>query len=286
MSPEQMYGEKDVDHRADIWAIGIILYEALAGVRPTQGENIGQVLKLVTTDAMVPLKQRVPTVPERVADLVARMLDRDRGRRPGDLHEVCDALHAYTDESVLPFGPPVRVALTPPEPLSSGEPPSPYATTLTEEAAKRASVAAMPERRAKNPLAVVILGIAAISGGTVWMLARARGSAATESAAPQRVSAATYASSVGPAMPSEETATEAARQGATLTPSPSISTAVEGPATKADPDGGRATGARAPAHAPERRPTTTGAAKVAPPATSAPAAPVTSAKQVDLGSYL
>ena len=44
MAPEQMFGEKDIDHRADIWAIGVMLYEALSGVLPTQADNVGQVL--------------------------------------------------------------------------------------------------------------------------------------------------------------------------------------------------------------------------------------------------
>src|SRR5207237_6728118 len=47
MSPEQVFGETDLDHRADIWALGIVLYQCLSGVLPTQGDNIGQVLRNV-----------------------------------------------------------------------------------------------------------------------------------------------------------------------------------------------------------------------------------------------
>src|SRR5690606_370145 len=48
MAPEQVYGEKGVDHRADIWTLGIILYECLHGACPVQGENVGQVFKSIT----------------------------------------------------------------------------------------------------------------------------------------------------------------------------------------------------------------------------------------------
>ncbi|HEY6462948.1 MAG TPA: serine/threonine-protein kinase, partial [Polyangiaceae bacterium] len=47
MAPEQIFGEHDVDHRADVWALGVILYECLAGRRPLPGANIGQVLKVI-----------------------------------------------------------------------------------------------------------------------------------------------------------------------------------------------------------------------------------------------
>jgi serine/threonine-protein kinase len=42
MSVEQILGEEDVDHRADIWALGIVLYECLRGHRPTAAENVGR----------------------------------------------------------------------------------------------------------------------------------------------------------------------------------------------------------------------------------------------------
>ncbi len=70
MAPEQLFGEKDVDHRADIWALGIIFYEALSGVRPTLGANMGQIYKIVMTDAIVPLRERAPDLPAAILDLV------------------------------------------------------------------------------------------------------------------------------------------------------------------------------------------------------------------------
>src|SRR4029079_14627155 len=48
MSPEQVYGERDVDHRADVWSLGVIFHEALSGRCPVQGENVGQMFKAIT----------------------------------------------------------------------------------------------------------------------------------------------------------------------------------------------------------------------------------------------
>ncbi len=95
MPPEQVYGERDIDHRADVWALGVMIYECLAGRRPTEGENAGQVLKLITSGGIPPLRQVAPHVPADVADLVMRMLTREIDDRPQDLRGVRAALLRY-----------------------------------------------------------------------------------------------------------------------------------------------------------------------------------------------
>jgi eukaryotic-like serine/threonine-protein kinase len=99
MAPEQLFAEKDLDHRADIWALGVILYEALSGVRPTQAPNLGQIYKMVMTDAIVPLREKAPELPPAVTDLVGRMLTRDRAGRPRDVREVLSVLSEHTKEA-------------------------------------------------------------------------------------------------------------------------------------------------------------------------------------------
>src|SRR5262249_52289680 len=47
MSPEQVFGEKRVDHRSDIWSIGVILYRCLTGIVPTNGETFGEVMRKI-----------------------------------------------------------------------------------------------------------------------------------------------------------------------------------------------------------------------------------------------
>jgi serine/threonine protein kinase len=115
MAPEQLYGEKDIDHRADIWAIGVTLYLCLSGRQPIEGENLGQILKAVSDQRVVPLGTLAPDLPAEVADLVDRMLRHDRDQRPNDLREVMAVLSRHADVAAPTFGAPVRPP-TPDEP--------------------------------------------------------------------------------------------------------------------------------------------------------------------------
>ena len=110
MAPEQVFGEHDLDHRVDIWALGILLYEALAGECPTRGANVGQVLKHVVSLPFTPIEERVAGLPPDLAALVAGMLTRDRGGRPDDLREVLAVLEPHARHPALPFGPPLAPA--------------------------------------------------------------------------------------------------------------------------------------------------------------------------------
>jgi eukaryotic-like serine/threonine-protein kinase len=90
MAPEQVFGDNDVDERVDVWALGVVLYEALSGVRPTQANGVGQVLKIIVNKDIPPLPER-SGVPNELRMQVARMLQRDRTLRPS-MQEVATAL--------------------------------------------------------------------------------------------------------------------------------------------------------------------------------------------------
>ena len=82
MAPEQLYGEKAIDRAADVWSLGVMLYECLAGERPVEGQSYGQIVRNVTQKPIVPIAQRVPTIDPELAALVARMLEKERAARP------------------------------------------------------------------------------------------------------------------------------------------------------------------------------------------------------------
>jgi serine/threonine-protein kinase len=88
MAPEQVVGALDLDYRADIWSLGVILYEALSGVRPIDGHTVPEILLRVTRGDILPLEERVPQIPRRLADVIASMLNVERDERPATLREL------------------------------------------------------------------------------------------------------------------------------------------------------------------------------------------------------
>jgi serine/threonine-protein kinase len=92
-APEQLQGEP-ADRRSDLWALGVVLYEALTAARPFEGENLIQLLTAALRSEFAPLSSRRPEA--AVADpLIQRALLRDRDQRwPGAeaFHAACIAL--------------------------------------------------------------------------------------------------------------------------------------------------------------------------------------------------
>jgi tetratricopeptide (TPR) repeat protein len=88
MAPEQARGSKDVDPRVDVFALGCILYECLAGRPPFGGEALVNVLTAVLFEEPASLLELVPHVPPKLAQLTHRMLSKDPDTRPRDAGEV------------------------------------------------------------------------------------------------------------------------------------------------------------------------------------------------------
>jgi serine/threonine protein kinase len=91
MAPEQLLGE-DVDVRADIYAVGVVIYECLTGRTPHVADDPMQLISRVLEQAPVPPHELVPDVPRRLSDAVIAALHRDRGRRPRTMGGLLDLL--------------------------------------------------------------------------------------------------------------------------------------------------------------------------------------------------
>jgi serine/threonine protein kinase len=91
MAPEQARGER-AGPQADVWAIGVILYESLAGQRPFRGANYNALLLRVMADDAPPLRGLVPGVPESLAAIVHGALARDPAARFPSAASLRDAL--------------------------------------------------------------------------------------------------------------------------------------------------------------------------------------------------
>jgi len=85
MSPEQAMDSSKVDSRADIYSLGIVFYEMLAGQRPYRGESTIQILSQVVADADVPdIRTVCPETPSDLAELISAMTAKKLSKRIPD----------------------------------------------------------------------------------------------------------------------------------------------------------------------------------------------------------
>ena len=82
MSPEQTLAKRvEVDHRADIWALGVILYEILTLRRPFDGKNQHQIVYEICFKEPVPLQRRNAKVPRDLVTICQKALEKDPAKR-------------------------------------------------------------------------------------------------------------------------------------------------------------------------------------------------------------
>jgi eukaryotic-like serine/threonine-protein kinase len=92
MSPEQMQSSKGVDARTDIWALGIVLFELIAGRGPFQAESVVELAVKIATEPPEALHTCRPEVPPGLEAVVGKCLERDAERRYHHVGELALAL--------------------------------------------------------------------------------------------------------------------------------------------------------------------------------------------------
>src|SRR5579859_4009903 len=81
MSPEQARASQDVDARSDLWAVGAIAFECLAGRPPFTGETYEQVMLKICMDEAPDVRRWAPETPDAMAAIIARALEKEPERR-------------------------------------------------------------------------------------------------------------------------------------------------------------------------------------------------------------
>ena len=94
MSPEQVQGH-EVDHRTDLFSLGCVLYAMILGRSPFRGTHAFDTAQKILAETPVPLNELNETVPPFLAEIVSRLLEKDRKKRYQSASEVAEVLNHY-----------------------------------------------------------------------------------------------------------------------------------------------------------------------------------------------
>ena len=139
MAPEQLLA-REIDGRTDLYAVGVTLYECLAGVVPFEG-NFGEVLLKSSTEPVPPLRQKVPDLSPEFAAVVERALAREPDARFSDALAFAQALRKAAP--TLPPGSLLGIRQGPP-PIPVRPTAAAAAAAAAGEAASRVSAPGVP----------------------------------------------------------------------------------------------------------------------------------------------
>lgn len=92
MSPEQIAGDPELDGRADIWSMGVVLYEALTGQRAFSGDSLPEVIRKILSVKPPAIRDVSPRVPQEIVDVIGKMMETEREHRFPTMRAVIDAL--------------------------------------------------------------------------------------------------------------------------------------------------------------------------------------------------
>ena len=166
MSPEQARGQP-VDARTDVWSLGVLLYELVAGRRPFAGQSSSEVLAGILEHEPAPLARFEPDAPHELQRIVGKALRKDREQRYQVMKDLLLDLQALRDD-VAGQARSGRVEDQRAGPVATPTPPSaPASTGVTPRSQSSAEYVVTGLARHKVAAALVAGILALIAGGCV-----------------------------------------------------------------------------------------------------------------------
>ncbi len=132
MSPEQAKGVKAIDHRSDVWSLGVIVYECLTGFRPFDSDSLGDLILRIVSYPIPTVRERAPELPEAIEVFWQRASAREPSERYGSVRELVDGLAAALGEA--PAAGSARESMVSMPGVSDGLPPAQRPVTLGDAA--------------------------------------------------------------------------------------------------------------------------------------------------------
>ncbi len=154
MSPEQIRGAADLDHRTDVYSMGIVLYELLTGRVPFRSPSTFEVQRAQVSDPPPPLKQINPAVSAELAELVTRALVKDPKQRYSGCGEFACAIETFEQGKLVPVPPPLPRRTVLEARKSETFPPKPTVVTSSPKP---------PKKRYRQAAIAVAAGLVAVA---------------------------------------------------------------------------------------------------------------------------
>jgi serine/threonine-protein kinase len=172
MAPEQMRSSRTADPRADIWALGVVLYELLTGGVPFDADSMPELCLKVVEETARPIEELRPDVPPALRAVIARCLEKDPARRFSDAAALATALEPFANAASRPAADRARrVAVGGPNALEHSDGLGSASGLTTPPPDRRATAAAWGESVAPPPPSRRVLGAVLASLGILAMLA-------------------------------------------------------------------------------------------------------------------